>query len=51
MTDTLKLIIECLDWIQKRKANDYDEVALQLAVWWCLISIINNAKQFPENNH
>lgn len=51
MTDTLKLIIECLDWIQKRKAKDYDEIALQLAVWWSLISIINTAKLFPENNN
>jgi hypothetical protein len=32
MTDTLKLIMECLDGVQKRKAKDYDEVALQLAV-------------------
>ena len=50
MTDTLKLLIECLDWIQTRKAKDSMDTALQIAVWWSLISIINNAKLFPENN-
>lgn len=49
MTDTLKLIIECLDWIQKRKAKDYEWADNNNAVKLLLQKIIDEISSLPSD--